>query len=939
MSRYVRAKRHCAGWSGCAGHLLRALVLLTALVISNIAPVVAWADEAASAHGSFGTHSMGVEAHSIYDGTEGGVTLDGPRRAAGELPSSFDLRAESLLTEPKAQGPFGTCWSFAAMGSAESSLLQQQLATSGMPDLSERHLLYFTYHTGEDPLHNLDGDQTLVQDAYGNTIADQYLEVGGNAWVAGYTLSSWVGAADEATAPYDELVSLYDALGKAAFVSQADLSATLARTANTARLRDVRRIALSDESDVKSCLMSNGAASISMDFQDECYNEDTYAHYCTESGGVNHSVLLVGWDDNFPAKNFTSPTFAEPDKDGYLELPDTVLELTDGATTRAQIDAPNDSDPVYLRFVPAEDASYQIEIEANTSAADDELAYGLEIYRICENGLLAYVDRVNKDEDATSLSAALNLKGGETYYLALVSNSAGSYDISLTYDGPVDEASCPSRNGAWLVRNSWGSNWGDGGYFWVSYDDAGLKTTTAQFFIMDVADAPGSFEHNYQHDGSSGAACNMVSSGGSVANVYRAQANEGGAERLRAVGLWLNDVNVQVKVQIYTDLDRAGNPTSGIPALSKPPVVKTSYEGYYTIDLPENQPVYLREGSLFAVVLTLSREDGRGVWYGVDASYDLGWIRFESAVAAGKSFECDKAGAAWDDLATCTPDKNDDPACCARIKAFTSDVPASEVPLASLASAKVTLSSTKGVYMGKPLKPVVTSVKLDGKTLKATDYTVSYVNNTAVGKATVKVTAAKGSIYTGSASTTFTIKRNQTISAANKQVLAKKTVSLGATAKSTLTYKSSNTAVATVSAKGVVTGKKAGTVTITISAQESGSYWAATKQVKVTVKLANPLVAKAKKATVVVSAAKVKVSAQALASNIAVSNKSNGRLTYANASSGVAKQFKVNAGNGKVGVPKNTKPGTYTVKVKVTSAARGNYVAGTKTVSFKVWVK
>ena len=71
----------------------------------------------------------------------------------------------------------------------------------------------------------------------------------------------------------------------------------------------------------------------------------------------------------------------------------------------------------------------------------------------------------------------------------------------------------------------------------------------------------------------------------------------------------------------------------------------------------------------------------------------------------------------------------------------------------SLARAKVTVSAQ--VYTGKALKPAV-KVVLNGKTLKkGKDYTVSYKNNKAVGKATVIVTG-KGA-YTGTAKATFRI--------------------------------------------------------------------------------------------------------------------------------------------------------------------------------------
>ena len=61
-------------------------------------------------------------------------------------------------------------------------------------------------------------------------------------------------------------------------------------------------------------------------------------------------------------------------------------------------------------------------------------------------------------------------------------------------------------------------------------------------------------------------------------------------------------------------------------------------------------------------------------------------------------------------------------------------------------------------YTGKALKPAVTVKDANGKTVPASAYTVTYANNTMVGKANVTVAAKKNSGYTGSAKTTFQIK-------------------------------------------------------------------------------------------------------------------------------------------------------------------------------------
>ena len=140
-------------------------------------------------------------------------------------------------------------------------------------------------------------------------------------------------------------------------------------------------------------------------------------------------------------------------------------------------------------------------------------------------------------------------------------------------------------------------------------------------------------------------------------------------------------------------------------------------------------------------------------------------------------------------------------------------------------------------YTGNTLtqSPVVKDGFLTLK--EGTDYTVSYKNNTNAGTATVTITG-RGN-YTGTKTATFKINKaaqSIAVKASAASIAVGKTATVSVTGnKGTKSYKSSNTAVATVNAAGTVTAKKAGTVTITATSAATANYNAASKTVSIKV--------------------------------------------------------------------------------------------------------
>lgn len=195
----------------------------------------------------------------------------------------------------------------------------------------------------------------------------------------------------------------------------------------------------------------------------------------------------------------------------------------------------------------------------------------------------------------------------------------------------------PEGNGAWIVRNSWGSGYGKEGYFYLSYYDKSL----AEVAYALEADLSDNYDNNYQYDGTiihSG--ITMGTTKGKYANVFTAKANPGGYENIKAVSFetystYADDPSVDYKIYVYTNLTDTSNPESG--TLSAQKSGTTTYTGMYTINL--DKEVNIEQGKAFSVVVELTGKDGSSPWIACDYSKTKdGWYSCTASAKENQSF-------------------------------------------------------------------------------------------------------------------------------------------------------------------------------------------------------------------------------------------------------------------------------------------------------------
>ncbi|MBF0566687.1 MAG: VCBS repeat-containing protein, partial [Nitrospirae bacterium] len=226
-----------------------------------------------------------------------GAAIKNNQYNTSTYPSSYDLRTTGKVTSVKNQSSCGICWIFATMGSMESNLMSAENR-----DFSENNVMN---------THGFD-----LNGATATTPATP-CTTGGNGMMTTAYLARWGGPMSESDDPYRPNGPYTSPLGISPQKHVQEVLYIPSRASATDN--DNIKWALTTYGGVWAAFCADqGTNGTNGHFSPNCYssggNSTNCSYYynstnCTQQytnqdiGG--HAITIVGWDDNYPAGNFT----------------------------------------------------------------------------------------------------------------------------------------------------------------------------------------------------------------------------------------------------------------------------------------------------------------------------------------------------------------------------------------------------------------------------------------------------------------------------------------------------------------------------------------------------------------------------------------------------------------------------------------------------------